>query len=151
MNPHAQNSGHPRTFRHVVRVPYAHTDQMGYVYYANYLVYFEMARAAMLREIGLPYGELERQGLFLPVTEALCEYKTPAHYDDELVIISCCELKGVRIKVSYEILRADKKIVTGHTVHACVARTPNASQKESSQLRVIRPPACFQKLVSPGI
>ena len=48
-----------KIFQHAIRVPHAHTDQMRYVYYANYLVYFEMARSAMLREVGLPYGELE--------------------------------------------------------------------------------------------
>jgi len=140
-----------RAFRHLVRVPYAHTDQMGYVYYANYLVYFEMARAAMLREIGLPYGELEKQGLFLPVVEALCEYKAPAHYDDELEIISRCEFKGARVKISYEVLRAGDRIVTGHTVHACVSKAPGASPSSApAPGRVIRPPACLQKLVEAG-
>jgi acyl-CoA thioester hydrolase len=125
-----------KTFKHIVRVPYAHTDQMRFVYYANYLVYFEMARAAMLREAGLPYGELEKQGIFLPVVEAHCEYKIPAHYDDELEIVSRCELQGVRLKVAYDVSRAGKTIVTGYTVHVCV----------SAQNKVIRPPAALQKL-----
>ena len=53
-----------RTFKHFVRVPYAHTDQMGFVYYANYLIYFEMARSEMLREVGLPYANLKNRGFF---------------------------------------------------------------------------------------
>lgn len=126
-----------KTFKYSVRVPYAHTDQMKFVYYANYLVYFEMARAAMLREVGLPYGELEKQGVFLPVVEAHCEYKNPAHYDDELEIVSRCELKGVRLKVGYEVFRANELIVAGYTVHACV----------SAENKVIRPPACLHKLI----
>lgn len=126
-----------KVFKYRVRVPYAHTDQMRFVYYANYLVYFEMARAAMLREIGLPYGELEKQGVFLPVVEAHCKYKAPAHYDDELEIISRCELDGVRLKVSYDVSRAGKMIVTGYTIHVCV----------SADLKIIRPPACLQKLI----
>lgn len=127
-----------RTFKHFVRVPYAHTDQMRFVYYANYLVYFEMARAEMLREAGLPYGELETQGIFLPVVEAHCDYKAPAHFDDRLEIVSRCQIKGVRLRVEYKVFRGEELIVTGHTVHACV----------SKELKIIRPPACLQKLVA---
>ncbi|MDD5483167.1 MAG: thioesterase family protein [Kiritimatiellae bacterium] len=127
-----------KIFKYFVRVPYAHTDQMRFVYYANYLVYFEMARAAMLRETGLPYGELEKQGVFLPVVEAHCAYKTPAHYDDELKIVSRCEIKGVRLRVEYEVFRGNDLIVTGYTVHACV----------SADLKIIRPPVFLQKLVA---
>ena len=70
----------PKVFLHEVRVPYAHVDQMGVVYYANYLVYFEMARSEMMREAGMPYSELEARGLRLPVIEAHCEYKAPARF-----------------------------------------------------------------------
>jgi len=127
-----------RLFRHYVRVPYAHTDQMGFVYYANYLVYFEMARAEMLREVCLPYGELEKQGLFLPVVEAHCEYKTPAHFDDQLEILSQCRIKGARLNVEYKVSRAEELIATGYTVHACV----------SKENKVLRPPQALQKLIA---
>lgn len=127
-----------RIFRHFVRVPYAHTDQMRFVYYANYFIYFEMARAEMLREVGLPYGELEKQGIFLPVVEAHCEYKTPAHYDDQLEIITRCQIQGVRLRVEYKVSRGKEMIVSGHTVHACV----------SKELKIMRPPVCLQKLVT---
>lgn len=130
----------PRVFRHYVRVPYAHTDQMRFVYYANYFIYFEMARAEMLREVGLPYGELEKQGIFLPVVEAHCEYKAPAHYDDQLEIISRCQIQGVRLRVEYKVSRAEELIVTGYTIHACV----------SKELKIMRPPACLQKLITPA-
>ncbi len=119
-----------KEFRHEVRVPYAHVDQMGVVYYANYLVYFEMARSEMLRECGMPYGELEAQGLRLPVVEVRCEYKTPARFDDLLMIRTWCEgIKGPKVRLSYEIMRGDEVVATGHTVHACV----------STQGKVIRP------------
>ena len=64
------------------RVPYADTDQMGVVYYANYLEYFERSRTEMLRAAGLPYSELEKKGIILPVSEAYCKYLGPARYDD---------------------------------------------------------------------
>lgn len=131
-----------KLFRHAIRVPYAHTDQMSYVYYANYFVYFEMARSAMMREIGLPYGELEAKGLILPVIEAHCDYKTPAHYDDLLTVTSYCKIKGVRFIVNYEITRgADTPtiIATGQTVHVCLGRDGH----------VTRPPAELRQLGAP--
>jgi len=110
-----------RIFRYTLHVPYAHTDQMRFVYYANYLVYFEMARAAMLREVGLPYAELEKKGVFLPVVEVHCLYKSPAHYDDELNVVSRCALEGPRLRVAYEVTRGDTLLVTGYTVHVCLS------------------------------
>ncbi len=110
-----------KIFRYAVRVPYAHTDQMRFVYYANYLVYFEMARADFLRGAGLPYGELEKRGVFLPVVEAHCEYKTPAHYDDLLAVESRCSLQGPRLRVDYEVRRGQELVVTGYTVHVCLS------------------------------
>lgn len=138
-----------RTFKHFVRVPYAHTDQMGFVYYANYLVYFEMARAEMLREVGLPYAELEKQGIFLPVVEAHCEYKSPAHFDDRLEILTNCRIQGVRLRVEYKVSRASELIVTGHTVHVCVSKELKTTLREdATQWRVMRLPAGLQKLVA---
>jgi acyl-CoA thioester hydrolase len=120
----------PKVFLHEVRVPYAHVDQMGVVYYANYLVYFEMARSEMLREAGMPYGDLEAQGLRLPVVEARCEYKAPARFDDLLTIRTWCEgIKGPRVRLAYEVLRGEEVVATGHTIHACV----------SAEGKVIRP------------
>ena len=69
-----------------VRVRYADTDQMGVVYYANYLVWFEVARTEWLRDGGWSYREMEADGIALPVIEAHCEYRQPARYDDEIEI-----------------------------------------------------------------
>ena len=114
------------------RVPYADTDQMGVVYYANYLEYFERGRTEMLRSGGLPYGELERLGIFLPVAEAHCRYLRSAHYDDLLTIRSfLMECKGVRMTVGNEVRRGDELLVAGHVVLVSV----NAARK------VVRIPA----------
>ncbi len=128
-------------FRFSVHVPYAHTDQMRFVYYSNYLVYFEMARAAFLREIGLPYGELEQRGVFLPVVEAHCEYKTPAHYDDLLAIESRCSLQGPRLRVDYEVRRDGDLVVSGYTVHVCLSADGKVLRPIPELRRLLDPPA----------
>ncbi len=102
----------------IYRVPYADVDQMGFVYYANYLVYFERGRNELLRARGLPYRELEDEGIMLPVIEAHCEYRKPARYDDELAIVArIAELKGVRVKMECEIFRGDTLLARGYTWH----------------------------------
>lgn len=99
------------------RVPYADTDQMGVVYYANYLEYFERSRTEMLRAAGLPYSELERKGIILPVSEAYCKYLAPARYDDLLTFRSWVkEIKGVRMVIASEVRRGDELLVAGHVV-----------------------------------
>lgn len=111
-----------RIFKHSVRVPYAHIDSMGFVYYAHYLVYFEMARAEMLREAGMPYAEMEKRGVMLPVVEAHCEYRKPAHFDDLLTIETVCsEIKGIRLRLEYRLKRGDELLVTGYTEHVCLS------------------------------
>lgn len=127
------------TFRHTVRVPYAHVDQMKFVYYANYFVYFEMIRSEMLRQIGVPYSELEKAGVILPVIEAHCAYTAPAHYDELLDIWARCALQGPRLRVDYELWRAATPIANGYTVHVCMA--PDG--------KVLRPPAALRRLEEP--
>lgn len=103
------------------RVPYADTDQMGVVYYANYLEYFERSRTEMLRSVGLPYSELEKQNIFLPVSEAHCRYLAPARYDDLLTFRSrVSEIKGVRMRVESEVWRGDELLVSGYVILVCV-------------------------------
>ena len=105
------------------RVPYADTDQMGVVYYANYLVYFERSRTELLRDAGKPYSTLEQEGVFLPVSEAYCKYLSSARYDDLLTFKTQVEeIKGVRIKMSTEILRGETVLARGYVVLACVNR-----------------------------
>jgi acyl-CoA thioester hydrolase len=105
------------------RVPYADTDQMGFVYYANYFVYFERLRNELLRSSGVPYRDWEKRGLILPVVEAHAEYRSPAHYDDLLEVKGwVSELGKVRLRIDYEILRGSTILVRGYTIHACLDR-----------------------------
>lgn len=108
-----------------VRVRYAETDQMGVVYYANYLVWFEIGRVELLRAIGLSYDRMEKDHrLILPVVDASCRYKAPARYDDEILIETRPALlrKSV-LKFAYRILRngtdgaKPELLAEGETVH----------------------------------
>jgi acyl-CoA thioester hydrolase len=97
---------------------------MGVVYYANYLVWFEVARADLLRSLGWSYREMEAEGIILPVIEAHCEYQRPARYDDEIEVrTDGVLLSPVRMKFDYTILRRTDASVTasGYTVHAAVS------------------------------
>jgi acyl-CoA thioester hydrolase len=109
-----------------LHVRYAETDQMGVVYYANYLVWFEVGRTDFCRQRGFAYREMEEQdGLYITVAEARCRYKAPAHYDDEIEVHTC--LKDVRRRVlvfGYEIYRpaTDELLAEGETVHVVTDR-----------------------------
>jgi acyl-CoA thioester hydrolase len=94
---------------------------MGVVYYANYLVWFEVGRTDLLRRAGWTYREMEAIGFVLPVIEAHCDYTQPARYDDELDIETAgLLLSPVRVRFDYRVVRAGDAIqlATGHTVHA---------------------------------
>ncbi|MCA5006072.1 acyl-CoA thioesterase [Sphingobacterium bovistauri] len=87
-----------------IRVRYAETDQMGYVYYGNYAAYYEVARTEMLRTTGFSYKELEDMGVMMPVLEMNIKYNQPAKYDELLTIkIIIKEKPAVRIKFDYEV------------------------------------------------
>ncbi len=109
-----------------VRVRYAETDQMGVVYYANYLVWFELGRVDVLRSLGLAYSRLESDhGCLLPVIEARCRYRSPARYDDEILIETRpAMLRGTVLKFAYEIYRKPNQkgkerelLAEGETAH----------------------------------
>jgi acyl-CoA thioester hydrolase len=108
-----------------VRVRYAETDQMGIVYYANYLVWFEIGRVELLRSMGLAYSQLETDHqCILPVVEATCRYRSPARYDDEILIETRPSLlRGSVIKFGYRLLRKGLEgaeptlLAEGETVH----------------------------------
>ena len=108
-----------------IRVRYADTDKMGVVYYANYLVWFEVARTDWLRERGWSYREMESTGFSLPVLEAHCEYRQSARYDDEVEARATGSLLSpVRVRFEYEITRAadGAALANGHTVHVTIDR-----------------------------
>ena len=108
-----------------VRVRYAETDQMGIVYYANYLVWFEIGRVELLRSLGLAYSQLEKDHqCILPVVEATCRYKSPARYDDQILIETRPSLlRRSVLKFAYRIFRKGhegeqpKLLAEGETVH----------------------------------
>jgi acyl-CoA thioester hydrolase len=106
-------------------VRYAETDKMGVVYYANYLVWFEVARTDLLRLAGWSYREMEQEGFSLPVIEAQCHYRQPARYDDDLEIRTTGALVSpVRLRFDYDVVRAADAtpLAVGHTVHASLNR-----------------------------
>jgi len=118
----------PAELREVARyrVIYGDTDQMGMVYYGNYLRYFEIARNEFLRQAGARYREFEEtHRLMLPVVEAHVRYRKPARYDDELAIYAAiAEVRGASARFVYEIRRLPdgEALVDGHTIHACIDR-----------------------------
>jgi acyl-CoA thioester hydrolase len=105
-----------------LRVIYGDTDQMGVVYYANYLRYFEAGRNEFLRARGMRYREVEeRFRVHLPVTEAQVRYQSPARYDDLLTVeTSLEEVRRASATFGYRIRREGEVLATGHTVHACL-------------------------------
>jgi acyl-CoA thioester hydrolase len=109
----------PKAARVRLRVRYAETDQMGVVYYANYLVWFEVGRTELLRALGWTYREMEAAGYSLPVISVACQYHRPARYDDDLEVVTTgAWLSPVRLAFDYEILRGEARIVSGRTEHA---------------------------------
>ncbi len=107
----------------LVRVRYAETDKMGVVYYANYFVWFEVARADLLRSLGWSYREMEKAGVSLPVIDAQCQYHRSVRYDDELDVKAEGRLlSGVRMEFQYEVVRREDRTLaaSGKTVHAAL-------------------------------
>ena len=104
-----------------VRVRYAETDKMGIVYYANYLIYFEIGRVEYLRQRGLDYRRMELEDdSFTVVAEAKCRYRRPARYDDPLRIrTQVTSAKRRTITFGYEILHDEtgELLTTGETIH----------------------------------
>lgn len=106
------------------RVPYADTDQMGVVYYANYLTLFERARNELMRACGYTYRECEAEGWMLPVIHAEVDYKSPAKYDDLLEVTAYVSgHRGVRLEIACEVRRkgAERILVSGFTRHCFVS------------------------------
>ena len=123
--------------RSQVVVRYAETDMMGVVYHGNYLPWFEVGRTTLLKELGLPYRQLEADGYRLPVLEVSARYLRPAVYDDTLTIVTFLRERPVlRIRLDYEVRRGDELLATGHTVHAFIDR----------EGRPVRPPAAAAAL-----
>ena len=99
-------------FETEIRVRYAETDQMGFVYYGNYAMYYEVARVEALRALGIQYKFLEENGVMMPVLENRSKYIRPARYDDLLTIrLLLKEIPEMRITFEYEIFNEEKKLI----------------------------------------
>ena len=116
------NSNHPQAQNETtLRVRYAETDQMGVVYHSNHLIWFEVGRVELMRQMGFSYRDMERdEDRFIAVAEVKCRYRAPVYYDEEVVIRT--RLKSVRESVvvfSYELLRAgtDAVLAEAETTH----------------------------------
>jgi acyl-CoA thioester hydrolase len=129
-----------------VRVRYAETDQMGIVYYANYLVWFEIGRVELLRSLGLAYSQLETEHqCILPVVEAKCRYRAPARYDDQILIETRpALLRGPVLKFAYRILRKALEgqqptlLAEGETVHVvCELNKKPLPEQYAAALRAL--------------
>ena len=137
MNPSDQNWTNLTTYR----VIYGDTDQMGVVYYANYLRWFEKGRSELLRQSGIPYVSVERVGMHFPVTEVSCRYFRSAHYDDLIKIeTSLGSLGRASLTFLYRIFREhdDTLLASGSSKHACV----------DDQGRIIRIPNDLMKTLA---
>ena len=109
-----------------VRVRYAETDQMGVVYHSNYLVWFEIGRVELIRQLGLNYKQMEEEdGCGISVVDVHARYRAPARYDDELVVETrLLAARGPVIKFGYRILRVADTVLLceGETTHVCVGK-----------------------------
>ncbi len=109
-----------------IRVRYAETDQMGVVYHANYFVWFEVGRVELIRQIGFDYRTMEQEdGIKIAVVEATCRYKSPARYDDQLIVRTrIAESRGSILRFAYKLHRAadDHLLAEAATTHIVVNR-----------------------------
>jgi len=125
-----------------IRVIYADTDAMGIVYHTNYIKWFEIGRAELLRELGMPYAQIESSGYNLPLTEVSCHYLYPAKYDQIVIVeTEIVYLKRASIKFKYVIQDENEVqvLVEGESVHACV----------NSQGKVVRIPPDISEKINP--
>ena len=96
-----------------IRVRYAETDQMGYVYYGNYAMYFEVARVEAMRSSGYSYKEMEDEGVMMPVLESNIRYLKPGKYDELLTVrTKIPEIPSVRIRFEYEVFNEQSELIT---------------------------------------
>jgi acyl-CoA thioester hydrolase len=136
-------SNHPHAFHETrLRVRYAETDQMGVVYHSNHLIWFEVGRVELMREMGFSYRDMEREdGRFIAVAEVQCRYRAPAYYDEEIVVRT--RLKAVRKSVivfSYELVRAEKRtlLAEGETTHIVTDATMKVAALPRKYLTAFR-------------
>ena len=116
----------PQTYETKLRVRYAETDQMGVVYHSNFIVWFEVGRVEMMRQLGFSYNQMEqRDGQHLAVADVRCRYKSPARYDDLILIRThLINVRDSLVHFGYEILRDEDGtlLAEGESVHLVLDR-----------------------------
>lgn len=133
---------HPGWNETRLRVRYAETDQMGVVYHSNHLIWFEIGRVELMRQMGFSYRDMEREdGRFIAVAEATCRYRAPIRYDEEVIVRT--RIKAVRksvITFSYELTNADSGslLAEGETTHVVTDSTMKASTLPEKYMNVFR-------------
>jgi acyl-CoA thioester hydrolase len=125
-----------------IRVRYGETDQMGYVYYGFYAMYYEVARVESLRKLGVTYKEIEAMGIIMPVIENRSRYIAPARYDEQLTVVATISEKpSVKIKFEYEIYNERKELIhTGETILVFINKETN---------KPCRPPQEMERVLEP--
>ena len=121
-----------------VRVRYADTDQMRFVYYGKFFEYFEQGRSDLLRGVGLPYGQIEEMGLYLPVIEAHASYRRAARFDDLLNVMTCLkEIPAARVRIDYEVFKEGEGalLADGYTIHSFVNAATGKPTRAPGQFR----------------
>lgn len=125
-----------------LRVRYAETDQMGVVYHSNHLIWFEVGRVELMRQLGVTYRDMERDdGRYIAVAEVKCRYRAPVYYDEEIVVRT--RVKQVRSSVvvfAYELVRAQNGalLAEGETVHIVTDTSMKAAALPQKYLKVFR-------------
>jgi acyl-CoA thioester hydrolase len=133
---------HPAKNETRLRVRYAETDQMGVVYHSNHLIWFEVGRVELMRQMGFSYRDMEREdGLFIAVAEAKCRYRAPVYYDEEVVVRTW--LKTVRESViifNYELSRLNggTLLAEGETTHIVTDSKMKVAALPAKYLSVFR-------------
>lgn len=121
-----------------IRVRYAETDKMGFVYHGNYLTWFEVARVRLLDDMGCPYLQLEEEGYYLPVLQADLRYRKPLTFDDRVTVrVILRERPGLRISLEYEVVCRDEVHTTGNTLHAFIDQNGKPKKPPQSFLRAV--------------
>jgi len=125
------------------RVRYAETDAQGIVHHSNYLIWFESGRTELLRGVGLPYVELERQGYLIVVVRADLKYHRPAHYDDQIRLeTQLVRARGKVVEFCYRVFnQADELLVTGTTTHMLLGADRRPARLPVELLRRLSPAA----------
>jgi len=125
-----------------IRVRYAETDQMRFVYYANHFVYYEVARTEWMDSRGMPYHVMESTGFATPVLEAHCQYRSPARYGDELLLRATPSLiDRLRIRFDYETYRGSAEgdlLAVGWTLHVCMDREGRPRRPSAELLAMLK-------------